>query len=153
MKITLRSAQEADLVYLLELRRLTMDEYLLQDGVDTSDEEHLFRIKYNFEDAKIILVNNIKAGLFKASYIAQSKQWYIYQVQIHPEFQGNGIGGELIKGLCMEALKQGCTVGLSVLKSNPAKTLYDRLGFTVVDSNCSEYEMVYKSKTMTQTLE
>ncbi|AOT08310.1 GNAT family N-acetyltransferase [Pseudoalteromonas luteoviolacea] len=149
MKFTLRRTQEEDLDYLLELRRLTMDQYLLQDGVDISDKEHLFRIKFNFEDAKIILVNGKKAGLFKASYILKSKQWYIYQVQIHPDFQGNGIGGRLIQDMCNMAAKEGSEVGLSVLKSNPAKALYDRLGFSVIDSNCSEYEMLYKSKLRT----
>ncbi|MCC4834866.1 histone acetyltransferase [Shewanella sp. 10N.286.51.B7] len=145
MDYTLRKAKDSDLDYLLQLRRLTMDDYLSQDGVDISDEEHVFRIKFNFADAKIILVNGVEAGLFKASYTASNSQWYIYQVQIHPSYQGFGIGRKLIFNLCQQALRDNLSVGLSVLKSNPAKSLYERLGFTVTDSNNSEFEMAYNT--------
>ena len=145
MDHTFRKAQESDFDYLLQLRRLTMDDYLLQNGLDISDKEHTFRIKYNFDDAKIILVDGVEAGLFKASYTAQNFQWYIYQIQIHPDYQGLGIGRKLIINLCEQALKDNASVGLSVLKSNPAKRLYDRLGFTVIDSNSSEFEMVFNA--------
>ena len=145
MDYTFRKAEESDFDYLLQLRRLTMDDYLLQNGLDISDKEHTFRIKYNFDDAKIILVDGVEAGLFKASYTAQNSQWYIYQIQIHPDYQGLGIGRKLIINLCEQALKDNASVGLSVLKSNPAKRLYDRLGFTVIDSNSSEFEMVFNA--------
>ena len=145
MDHTFRKAQESDFDYLLQLRRLTMDDYLLQNGLDISDKEHTFRIKYNFDDAKIILVDGVEVGLFKASYTAQNSQWYIYQIQIHPDYQGLGIGRKLIINLCEQALKDNASVGLSVLKSNPAKRLYDRLGFTVIDSNSSEFEMVFNA--------
>ncbi|WP_282167450.1 GNAT family N-acetyltransferase [Shewanella japonica] len=145
MNLALRKAEEIDLDYLLQLRRITMDDYLSQEGVDISEKEHVFRIKFNFSDARIILVNGVKAGLFKASYTAHNSQWYIYQVQIHPSYQGLGIGSKLIAELCQQAQKDNLSVGLSVLKSNPAKNLYDRLGFTVTGSNNSEYEMVYNA--------
>ncbi|MEQ3513991.1 N-acetyltransferase [Pseudoalteromonas sp. BZB3] len=145
MDYTFRKAEESDFDYLLQLRRLTMDDYLLKNGLDISDKEHTFRIKYNFDDAKIILVDGVEAGLFKASYTAQNSQWYIYQIQIHPDYQGLGIGRKLIINLCEQALKDNSSVGLSVLKSNPAKRLYDRLGFTVIDSNSSEFEMIFNA--------
>ena len=143
MVYTLRKSEKSDLDFLLQLRRTTMDDYLSEDGVDISDEEHLFRIKYNFKDAQIVLVDGTRAGLFKACYLSDKSQWYIYQVQILPAYQGFGIGSNLIVRLCEEAVKDNLSVGLSVLKSNPAKKLYDRLGFKVIESNSSEYEMVY----------
>ncbi|KZN45430.1 GNAT family N-acetyltransferase [Pseudoalteromonas luteoviolacea] len=143
MNYTLRKANDGDLDFLLSLRRITMDNYLLSDGVDISDKEHIFRIKYNFEDAQIIQVNNKNIGLFKASFISEKSQWYIFQIQILPSYQGFGIGRKLITDLCDKAKKDKLSVGLSVLKSNPAKNLYDALGFQVVGSDCSEYEMEY----------
>lgn len=145
MDYTFRKAEESDFDYLLQIRRLTMDDYLLQNGLDISDKEHTFRIKYNFDDAKIILEDGVEVGLFKASYTAQNSQWYIYQIQIHPDYQGLGIGRKLIVNLCEQALKDNSSVGLSVLKSNPVKRLYDRLGFTVIDSNSSGFEMVFNA--------
>lgn len=143
MIYTLRKANEGDVDFLLNLRRMTMDSYLSSIGLGISDEEHLFRIKYNFQDAQIIQINNASAGLFKASYLHERSQWYLFQLQILPSYQGLGIGRELINGLCEKASEDNLSVGLSVLKSNPAKNLYDSLGFKVIDSNSAEYEMVY----------
>ncbi|MDK1286828.1 GNAT family N-acetyltransferase [Pseudoalteromonas umbrosa] len=143
MYYTLRKANVDDLDFLMNLRRITMDNYLLNDGVDISDSEHLFRIKHNFEDAQVIEINNTSVGLFKASFIPEKSQWYIFQIQILPLYQGLGIGREIITSLCEKANKEKLSVGLSVLKSNPAKSLYDSLGFRVIESNSSEYEMVY----------
>lgn len=143
MMYTLRQAKDADLDFLLNLRRITMDRYLSNQGVDISDKEHLFRIKYNFEDAYIIQIDNKDVGLFKASFLPEKSQWYIFQIQILPSYQGLGIGRELITGLCEQAKLDAVSVGLSVLKCNPAKKLYDSLGFNVVDTNSAEYEMVY----------
>lgn len=139
----LKKAEETDLEFLLRLRRATMDEYLLSEGMDVSDEQHYLRIKYRFEDAKIVLVGSQKVGLFKANFIAEKSRWYIHQVQILPQFQGSGIGRGLINELCAQASKDKYSVELSVLKCNPAKRLYENLGFRVIGVNGTEYEMVY----------
>jgi GNAT superfamily N-acetyltransferase len=44
--------------------------------------------------------------------------------------QGRGIGTELVSALIEESLQSGCPVTLTVLRTNPALTLYRRLGFT-----------------------
>ena len=47
-------------------------------------------------------------------------------VSVHPDMRGHGIGGELIKRCCAECDGQ---VKLHVDFGNPAKRLYERLGF------------------------
>jgi len=139
----LKKAEEIDLEFLLRLRRATMDEYLLHEGIDVSDKQHYLRINYRFEDAKVVLVERQKVGLFKASFLPNKSQWYIHQVQILPQYQGMGIGRCLITELCEQACTNKHSVGLSVLKCNPARKLYENIGFTVSGVNGSEYEMVY----------
>ena len=143
MMYELKKAEEGDLKFLLALRRATMDEYLLCEGMDVSDKQHILRINFKFEDAKIVTVKQQKVGLFKASFLIEKSQWYIHQVQILPQYQGMGIGRGLITELCRQASKNKHAVGLSVLKCNPAKALYENLGFKVTGINGSEYEMVY----------
>jgi ribosomal protein S18 acetylase RimI-like enzyme len=41
-----------------------------------------------------------------------------------------------------EAAKNGCDMKLSVLKANPAKSLYERLGFKVIGQDEYEYQVV-----------
>lgn len=143
MQFTLRKATEADIDFLLQLRDLTMRQYLEEMGAPTSAEEFVARVQYHFDDAKIIEINGKSAGLFKASFLPEQNQWYLVQIQIHPDYQGQNIGGTLIKQLIEKANTQGASVALSVLKTNPAKGLYDRLGFVQVGETEFEYEMEY----------
>jgi len=141
--INLRKACANDVQYLVALRHLTMHDYLKQAGMPTTIEDYKLRINYNFDDANIIMVDGQDAGLFKASFLEDKNQWYVYQVQVHPDFQGLGVGSAVIKQLIDKATSQGASVGLSVIKSNPALQLYLRLGFKHIEETDCEYEMVY----------
>jgi GNAT superfamily N-acetyltransferase len=44
-------------------------------------------------------------------------------------YRGQGRGGHLIQGLCVQAIKAGLPLRLSVRFGNPAEHLYERLGF------------------------
>ena len=141
MEITLRPAQEEDIQFLLDLRVLTMGEYLEQDGVPCTEEENLWRIRYNFEDAKIVEINGLKAGLFNASYVEELGCWSILWIQLHHQFKNLKIGSYLLRSMIDKAQQQGRAVCLSVLKSNPAYALYSRFGFKVVEETPQEYEL------------
>ena len=146
MNINLRPATQQDITFLLDLRVMTMEGYMKQDGVCHTTEEHLFRINHNFDDAKIIEINGNSAGIFKASYLADKACWYLFQIQIHPDFQNLKIGSQLLTSLINKAQQEGKSVGLSVLKSNPAFNLYKSLGFTIVDEDEHEYELLREHK-------
>ncbi len=53
-----------------------------------------------------------------------------------PEHQKRGIGAELTRGVLAQARAAGLPVRLRVLRVNPARRLYQRLGFAV----CGETE-------------
>lgn len=63
------------------------------------------------------------------------------QIQISPEHQGLKIGSKLITDLIGKAGLTNSKVGLSVIKTNPAKQLYLQLGFKVVESSGVEHLM------------
>lgn len=93
------------------------------------------------------------AGLFKASFLKDKDQWYLFQIQVHPDFQNLKIGRRLVKGLIERADKEGKAVGLSCLKSNPALNIYTRLGFKVIDEDLSEFELLYHPQGEMPTVE
>lgn len=142
MNITLRPALESDLAFLIALRTNTMQQYLKQAGMPTDKEDFIQRIRYKFECANIVLVDEQPAGLFKAEYIESENMWYLIQIQIHPDFQNQKIGSYLIGRLIDKANLSHANVGLSVIKQNPAYALYTRLGFTKVGENAFEYELI-----------
>ncbi len=145
MEYSLRKAVDSDIDFLLNLRHITMGKYLKACGMPTTKEAYLNRIDYEFEQAKIIEVEGASMGLFKAKFNERSKQWYLVQIQIHPDYQNQKIASSLISGLIDKANASGSTVGLSVLKTNPAQHLYSRLGFVNVGENEFEYLMQYNS--------
>ena len=58
--------------------------------------------------------------------------WTLIQIMLSPEHRNNGVGSLLIRDLIAEARAHGATLCLSVLKKNPAITLYQRLGFNII---------------------
>jgi ribosomal protein S18 acetylase RimI-like enzyme len=53
----------------------------------------------------------------------------IMDIALAPEFRGRGIGTELLKGLMEEADASSRKLSIHVEQNNPARSLYDRLGF------------------------
>jgi len=58
----------------------------------------------------------------------------------HP-FQRKGIGTEVMKRLIGEAAQVHQTVRLNVVKINPARRLYERLGFRVTHEDDRKFYM------------
>lgn len=52
-----------------------------------------------------------------------------------PDFQNLGIGHSLIEQMQQRADAEGLVIELFVETYNPAKRLYDRLGFTVINES------------------
>lgn len=132
----MRPAKESDLdfVYYSELE--TVDE-------NKNDPKVQRYIKQDAKDSlghtKIIVVDNNDVGVYQAyatNYwgVREGKRdwWYLAHIYIKPEYQGRGIGTEIIKNDISEHDK----ILLQVMKSNPrAKKLYESLGFVVSQEN------------------
>lgn len=66
-ELTFRAAKDADLPFLLELRRSTMTEHLRLSGVEPSENERVERVLARFECAEIILLGGDAVGLLKVA--------------------------------------------------------------------------------------
>jgi ribosomal protein S18 acetylase RimI-like enzyme len=62
-----------------------------------------------------------------------------------PAYQGRGIGTTLIRRLQQRARKEGVPVTLQVFKVNPARALYERLGFKVTGETDTHCRMKWSS--------
>lgn len=60
---------------------------------------------------------------------------HIVDIALAPEVRGRGIGRMLLEEILDEGRSTGRTVTIHVERANPARRLYDRLGFHQVDSN------------------
>lgn len=78
------------------------------------------------------------SGLFIASMDLDAPpnppEHYVHSIQIHPDFQGKGLGRRLIEELAATA-DPVLPIGLDVLCGNlPARKFYDRMGFVAIDA-------------------
>jgi ribosomal protein S18 acetylase RimI-like enzyme len=137
ISITRRSAREDDVPFLLQLRVQAMEPHQLLAGICHSPAEREARVRAHFECAQVIEMAGRPIGLLKL--LRASDEWRVVQLQLLPEHQGAGIGSHLLGILVAQARDAGVPLTLSVLKANPARRLYERLGFEVT----SEGERVF----------
>jgi ribosomal protein S18 acetylase RimI-like enzyme len=140
-ELTFRAATETDIPFLLELRRQTMTEHLQRSGVEASDSERIERVLANFGCAEIVLLSGTPVGLLKV--VRAPDNWELVQIQILPDKQGGGLGSIILGKLLADADEAGASVSLSVLRANPARRLYERLGFRIVGGSERAYAMQY----------
>jgi ribosomal protein S18 acetylase RimI-like enzyme len=139
MPLTRRPATLDDIPFLLALRRQSMDRHLLASGAGTSDSDHLARLQYRFDCAEVLLRDGEPVGLLKLS--RERLDWELIQIQFVVAQQGRGLGTQLLHLVVAEAWRVGASLRLNVLKANPARALYERLGFRVVGETAHEFEM------------
>ena len=137
--IDLIKAVERDKDFLVTLRKLTMTEHLEKQGIFLSDEEHMSRVNIHFENALIITKSDNRIGLLK--YLETNDTIEILQIQVLPEYQGIGIGKYVLHQWIEKAKNVNKRLTLKVLKDNPARRLYEQLGFCVVGEEAEELVM------------
>lgn len=137
--IRLRAATPDDEPFLIELRKLTMTAHLERAGEPVDDESHRLRARSNLHIAQIVCRNGEDIGLIKL--VRAETYWLLQQIQILPDHQGRGIGTAVIRAMLGEARQARVTVTLNVLHGNPARRLYERLGFQVTGETSIELKM------------
>jgi ribosomal protein S18 acetylase RimI-like enzyme len=139
MIVSKRPATIADIPFLLALRQETMDGHLAASGVAVDDDSRRARVMHRFECAQILLGDGIPVGLLKLQ--RRPGEWEIVQLQLARQVRGRGLGRSLLEEILAEAARTGAAIRLSVLKANPARRLYQNLGFKVVGEDAYEFHM------------
>jgi ribosomal protein S18 acetylase RimI-like enzyme len=138
----LRPARAEDRDFLLRVYASTREEELR--GVDWSDEEKAAFVAMQFEAQDsyyrehydpatfdVIEADGEPAGRF---YVARwEDEIRIVDIALLPEHRGRGIGTALLRALLDEAAEAGKRLSIHVELNNPARRLYERLGFAPVE--------------------
>jgi ribosomal protein S18 acetylase RimI-like enzyme len=70
-------------------------------------------------------------------------EWRLVDISLFPEHRGRGSGTVAIRELIREASDRGLPLRLSVLRTNRAQRLYQRLGFVAKGGDAMYIEMEY----------
>ncbi|MFN8616883.1 MAG: GNAT family N-acetyltransferase [Dehalococcoidia bacterium] len=69
---------------------------------------------------------------------------WVGNIELAPRWQGRGIGSSILREIQRDAAARGRTVGLQVLKVNPARGLYLRLGFRDNGESATHHQMSWE---------
>jgi ribosomal protein S18 acetylase RimI-like enzyme len=141
---TLRPATAADHDFVWDLLLTTSRDYVAQtwgwsdeiQQVVSQDFERWFNPP---ENGRIVQVDGRDVGYLK---VADHEDGVLLDmVLLDPAYQGRGLGTALIAAIVAKAHDGGRAVLMQVLKVNPSKRLYERLGFSVSDELPNHYLM------------
>lgn len=139
----LRPATSEDEPFLLRLFATTRSDELALMNWDENQKEAFtamqfkaqsrqYVMSYPHADNSVILLNEAPIGRLLVD--RGEREFTLVDVSLLPTFRGAGIGTYLIKDLLLEAAAAAKPVKLSVWHSNPAKNLYERLGFSAASN-------------------
>ena len=148
-----RPATGNDIDFLYALHVATMREYVDKTwGWDDAFQESVFRKNYEPEMVKILTIDGRDMGMLVVE--ERPDDVFLRAIEIHPDYQSKGIATQIINQIISDGIQKQKPVRLYVLKVNPAKRLYDRLGFSVIEETPTHYIMLTsvpdKEFTMTQ---
>ena len=129
--LTLRFPRSVDAGLFYDVTEQTMRAHIIAAGGAWDEErrrEETTEVSLD-PNASVIMVGAVDAGILLVERSPKEVQLHI--LYLFPSFQGLGIGSTLVSSLQRESAECGVPLRLKVLKVNPAKSFYERLGFIV----------------------
>ena len=109
-------------------------------GWDEADQDRRFAAAFTTEGRSIVELSGRPIGTIRTTRVEGAL--FLADVAVAPEHQRRGIGARLLRGVLAEADREGVPVRLQVLRTNPARRLYERHGFTIERETPERFHMV-----------
>jgi GNAT superfamily N-acetyltransferase len=129
MKVSLRPAVAADFeacrrTYFAETAWINERLQLKRE-----DQESTFRNLWKPTQVCVIQADGVDVGWLQT--VVSKDEEFLGQIFVAAPFQRRGIGTEVLRRIIDEASSRKLPVRLAVVKFNPSRRLYERLGFRV----------------------
>jgi ribosomal protein S18 acetylase RimI-like enzyme len=149
--ITLRPVTADDETFLLKLFSTTREEFRF---LNSTELEALVRMQFTlrhqqyrngYPNGEDNLIINDGQPIGRIFIDEGEDELTLIDIALLPEYRNRGIGKLLLDQLLARAAAAKKTVRLHVFNSNPARRLYERLGFSEVSRDSMYIEMRYDS--------
>lgn len=130
MNLAFRPAVPEDFGYCFRLYFAEMEYVNRELKLDPDVQAESFRHRWDVAQVRIITLDGADVGWLQT--MTHEGAYFLGQLFVETSRQRHGIGTDVVHRLIGEASRAGQAMTLGVVKINPAKQLYDRLGFRVV---------------------
>jgi GNAT superfamily N-acetyltransferase len=128
-KVTLRPAVAADFEACRRTYFAETDWINERLQLKRHDQESMFQKLWNPAQVCIIQADGADVGWLQT--VTNKSDEFLGQIFVQASFQKKGIGTEVLSRVIEEASRRRLPLRLAVVKFNPSRRLYERLGFRV----------------------
>jgi ribosomal protein S18 acetylase RimI-like enzyme len=139
MNIAFRPATADDFDYCASLYFAGMDTVIRDLNLDMAVQTASFRRRWEPPEVRIIMRDAVAIGWLQVEALPAAL--FLKQLFVEGAAQRQGIGTAVMHRLIGEAADAGRPMTLGVVKTNPARRLYERLGFRVTDEDERKFYM------------
>jgi len=138
MAISLRTCRPADQEFLFTLYASTRMQEIAPFGWPAAQQEAFLRMQFSaqqrwyesaYAQSEHQIVEQDGQPVGRLMVLREKGSALLVDISLLAEHRGQGIGGGLLRELVQQCARDGATLRLQVLRTNPALRLYERLGF------------------------
>ena len=154
--ISLRPATPLDQPFLIAVYTESREAELAATGWSNEEKSAFCRSQFEAQDAhyrehfprcEFLVIEENTQPIGRLYLDRRPDEIRLVDIALLKDRRGRGIGGRLIQGILDEAANNGLMVRIHVERSNPARRLYDRLGF-MVEEEGEVYDLLSWPKTL-----
>ena len=138
-ELTLRPAQSADFAFCQRTYFEGMASIIEALKLDMARQRESFRQQWQLPEVRIITIAGNDVGWLQSALANDAI--FLAQLYLDGRSQRQGIGSRVMRAVIDEAAYEGKAVTLGVMKINPARRLYERLGFSVTHEDQYKFYM------------
>jgi GNAT superfamily N-acetyltransferase len=128
-RISFRPARPQDFDFCAALYFASMKEAIRGLNLDVKVHTADFRRRWRAAQVRIITLDGADIGWLQTAILRDAL--FLAQLFVDAPFRQQGIGTAVMQRLIDEATQAGRAMTLAVVKSNPVRRLYERLGFRI----------------------
>jgi len=142
LEIEFRTCEYDDLGFVLNLKELCFKWYIEKIygwDINIQKEKTLNEFDEHIGDMRIIKVNKQDVGI--TTFYEEDENYVVGLIIIHPDYQNKGIATKIIKEYIKKANDKNKRIIIKTYKENPARRLYERLGFKIYNEDSTHVYM------------
>jgi ribosomal protein S18 acetylase RimI-like enzyme len=142
LSLRLRPITPEDDSFLARLYASTREQELAQTNWSDEQKAMFCRMQFNaqtadyqrnYPDASFDVIERDGVAAGRLLVLREDEKIHVIDIALMPEHRGAGIGTKLLRELQEEARAGGKSLSIHVEQFNPARRLYERLGFRQVE--------------------